>query len=159
MAGGEGEIITELFVYGTLKRGQCRQSLWPRKPTRVSESFICGRLYDLGPYPAIRVDGDDAMETHGFDLDWIAGELWTFHRGDMPATLAVLDEIEQTNQPGRRNLYDHVLVRAYERPRSATSQLTLVYQYSDAYGLDHSLRVRPYFGEDVVSWPAEPAAR
>jgi len=72
-----------VFVYGTLKQGECREPCWPRRPVRVVEATILGRLYDLGEYPAL-VEG-------GFT---IAGELWRFEADDLPETLQVLDRIE-----------------------------------------------------------------
>lgn len=160
MPSNDDLLITDLFVYGTLKRGECRESLWPRKPAQICEAFILARMYDLRDYPAIRVDPGntwderDAAAAGDDDLDWVAGELWSFDLPDVSATIAVLDEIEQTNQPGYRNLYDQVLVRAHDRPRSQRSRLAMVYQYSNAQRLDPSRRLTPRAGTDVVSWSA-----
>jgi gamma-glutamylcyclotransferase (GGCT)/AIG2-like uncharacterized protein YtfP len=145
-------LITDLFVYGTLKRGECRESLWPRKPLRVREAFVLAQLYDLGPYPAIRLDDES-------DLDWIAGEVWSFNHEDALATIARLDEIEETNQRGYRNLYDQVLVRAYDRPGSRGSRLALAYQYSSAGRIDQASRLRPRDGDDFVAWSTVPDER
>jgi len=147
-------MITELFVYGTLKRGECRESMWPRKPLRIREAFIRARLYDLGPYPAIRVDVVEGDQEDDDALDWVGGELWSFERRDVPATLLVLDEIEATNQRGYRNLYDHVLVRAYDRPNSRKSRLALAYQYGSQSRLAHSRCLRPRGGDSFVIWSA-----
>jgi len=149
-------MITDFFVYGTLKRGECRVSMWPRKPLRIREAFIHARLYDLGPYPAIRVDEVDGDEAMGGDWDWVSGEVWFFDRIDVPATLVALDEIEVTNQRGYRNLYDQVLVRAYDRPGSRTSQLALAYQYNSQSRLIHSRCLRPGEGKTFVFWSAGP---
>jgi hypothetical protein len=73
---------------------------------------------------------------------------------DIPATIAELDEIEETNQPGVCNLYDHVMVRAFDAPNSHHSELALVYQYSCDDRLAHSRRLRPADGESSVAWPA-----
>lgn len=72
-----------MFVYGTLKRGQCRAHLWPKKPLQIEIAHALGRLYDLGPYPAL-VEGDARVR----------GEVWRFAQADMPETLRVLDEVE-----------------------------------------------------------------
>lgn len=154
-------MITDFFVYGTLKRGECRESMWPRKPLRIREAFIQARLYDLGAYPAIRVDevdGDvvDHDKAFGGDWDWVSGEVWSFDRIDVPATLIALDEIEVTNQRGYRNLYDQVLVRAYDRPGSRTSRLALAYQYSSQSRLIHSRSLRTGDGKTFVFWSAGP---
>ena len=155
-------MITELFVYGTLKRGECRESMWPRKPTQIREAFVRARLYDLGAYPAIRVDAlsvdDDANVDE--DLDWVAGEVWSFEADAIDETITALDEIEETNQPGTINLYDHVLVRAYDHPGSSgdnggnESTLALAYQYSDDRRLSHLRRLRPASGASFVGWSA-----
>jgi gamma-glutamylcyclotransferase (GGCT)/AIG2-like uncharacterized protein YtfP len=162
-------MITDLFVYGTLKRGECRESMWPRKPTRIREAFVRARLYDLGAYPAIRVDAlstEDDVQVDASrvdqcdDLDWVAGEVWSFESDVIDETLAALDEIEETNQPGTINLYDHVLVRAYDRPGSSghdggnASTLALAYQYSDDRRLSHLRRLRPTSGASFVGWSA-----
>lgn len=148
-------MITDFFVYGTLKRGECRESMWPRKPIRIREGFILARLYDLGDYPAIRVDEFEGEEP----LDWVNGEVWSFDRSDFTATLAALDEIEVTNQRGYRNLYDQILVRAYDRPGSRSSRLALAYQYSALSRLTHSRCVRPREGGSFVFWSAGPEER
>jgi gamma-glutamylcyclotransferase (GGCT)/AIG2-like uncharacterized protein YtfP len=83
------ESICAVFVYGTLKRGGCRAKFWPRAPLAVEPATIRGRLYDLGPYPAL-VPGDDA----------IRGELWRLAADDMTETLRVLDEVEGYHQLG-----------------------------------------------------------
>jgi len=154
MIRGNGALITDLFAYGTLKRGECRESMWPRKPLRVREAFIRAMLYDLGPYPAIRVDEADDATLCDDSVDWIAGELWSFEPDDVLPTITVLDEIEQTNQRGFDNLYDHILVRAYERPTAGPSTLALVYQLSRPRAVDHPQRLRAGNSEAFVSWSA-----
>ncbi len=147
-------MICDFFVYGTLKRGQCRERMWPRQPIGVRHAFVLGRLYDLGPYPAIRFDGERS------DLDWIRGEVWTIARPDFPETIAALDRIEQTNQPGHQNLYDQVIVRVHEVPEiSSPSGLALAYQYASCHSLD-AKRLSPppdaagVCGLRYVEWPA-----
>ncbi len=78
-----------LFVYGTLKRGECRQERWPRPPVEVRAATLRAALYDLGPYPAI-----------GTGEDLVAGELWFIAAEQMDETLRVLDEIEGFGQGG-----------------------------------------------------------
>jgi gamma-glutamylcyclotransferase (GGCT)/AIG2-like uncharacterized protein YtfP len=160
---GERLMITDLFVYGTLKRGECRESLWPQKPVAIKAAYIRAQLYDLGAYPALRVDGVGVPGTWDDELDWVAGEVWSFDRDDVLATVAKLDEIEETNQPGFANLYDHVLARAYDQPGERNGEglgrLALVYQYSDANALVHSTRLRPRVGEGFVAWSVGDASR
>jgi gamma-glutamylcyclotransferase (GGCT)/AIG2-like uncharacterized protein YtfP len=88
-AEAKPENVTAVFVYGTLKRGECRARFWPRDPIALEPAVIRGRLYDLGPYPAL-APGDDA----------IRGELWRFAPDDMAETLRVLDEVEGATQLG-----------------------------------------------------------
>ncbi len=72
-----------IFVYGTLKRGEVRERMWPRQATMIELATTRGRLFDLGPYPAL-CDGDDL----------IAGELWHVNAEHLAVTLDALDEIE-----------------------------------------------------------------
>lgn len=100
------------FVYGTLRRGECRQRCWPHTPQRVLAATTRGRLLHLGDYPGL-IAGDHE----------IVGELWYFTPTEIESTMAVLDEVEGYNQPLSPNLYvrdvidcltlDHVDVQAY----------------------------------------------
>jgi gamma-glutamylcyclotransferase (GGCT)/AIG2-like uncharacterized protein YtfP len=72
-----------VFVYGTLKRGECREKCWPIPPREVVPATVLGLLYDLAPYPGL-VAGRHR----------VAGEAWHFAEADMPVTLAALDDIE-----------------------------------------------------------------
>lgn len=142
----------QFFVYGTLKRGECRASLWPRLPQDVRPAFVRGRLFDLGPYPALWCGDADAEV--GTDWDWVEGEVWTIAADDMEATVHRLDQIEVTDQPGCENEYDRILVRAHESPGSATSVLAFAYQYSTGQQLPDSIRVVAYGENRVARWPA-----
>lgn len=75
--------VSAIFVYGTLQRGEEREKCWPREPVKIEEATIRGRLYDLGPYPAL-TDGTDEIQ----------GELWHIAPNDLEVTLAALDKIE-----------------------------------------------------------------
>jgi len=159
------------FVYGTLKRGQCREALWPRPPQRIRTGFVRGWLFDLGSYPAMWCGECEPFETprdHSpadsasklavahpcdCDCDWIAGEIWSIETCDLDVTLKTLDEIEGTNQPGELNLYDQILVRAYSSPGSHDSVLALAYQYSRLSSLKETIRIRPR-AEIHVTWPS-----
>lgn len=88
-----------VFVYGTLKRGECREHCWPVVPQQVAAAWTRGRLVDLGPYPAL-LAGDDR----------ILGEVWSYAAADIIEVLRVLDQIEVTNQPGLDNEYDRLRV-------------------------------------------------
>ncbi len=91
-----------IFVYGTLKRGECREHAWPRRPSKVIPARIRAELYDLGAYPAI-VHGDD----------WVLGERWEFEPQDLLPTLKLLDEIEDfRNRPD--DLYQRKVVACWD---------------------------------------------
>ncbi len=72
-----------IFVYGTLRRGEEREPMWPRSAVKVELATTLGRLYNLGPYPAM---------TEG--IEKIEGELWHVLPNDLEVTLAALDKIE-----------------------------------------------------------------
>ncbi len=91
--------LEHVFVYGTLKRGQCRANCWPKTPRSIRDAWTFGKLIDLGPYPALLV---------GSDRVW--GELWSFEAEEIPIVHRALDIIEVTNQPGVPNEYDRVRV-------------------------------------------------
>lgn len=91
----KAEILERLFVYGTLKRGQCREHCWPCTPLSVQAALVRGKLFDTGPYPAL---------FHG--NDWVLGEVWTFRAVELPAVLKVLDEIEGYVEHSTSNLYN-----------------------------------------------------
>src|SRR6056297_1504244 len=94
-----------IFVYGTLKRGECRGGCWPRAPRSVQPGFIRGRLLDLGPFPGW-VPGDG----------WIRGEVWEIGAADLAATLETLDEIEGYRQPHQPDQYERLTVALFASP-------------------------------------------
>lgn len=89
------------FVYGTLKRGQCRENCWPTPPLDVKVAWTFGKLYDLGPYPALLADDPPTA-------DRVLGQLWTFRQMDYSMITHKLDQIEGTNQGNAPNEYDRV---------------------------------------------------
>ncbi|WP_182868852.1 gamma-glutamylcyclotransferase family protein [Rhodopirellula sp. JC639] len=96
-------MIDSVFVYGTLKRGQCRESCWPVQPLRVTSGWVRGALYGREDYPAL-LPG----EHH------VAGELWTFDAATMPTVLSVLDEIEGTDGNSADDLYHRHWVQVHD---------------------------------------------
>lgn len=116
------------YVYGTLKRGQCREKCWPATPKHICEGWTLGRLYDLGEYPAM-VQGSD----------WVRGEVWEFDIADVPAVLQTLDEIEGTNQPGSPNLYD----RGVCQVRISGDQSIDAYAYRYAHAVNTDQYIEP----------------
>lgn len=74
---------THLFVYGTLRPGSGHPmaDFLAARARRVGRARMPGRLYDLGPYPAMTAESG-----------WVQGELYELHEpGD---TLAALDRYE-----------------------------------------------------------------
>ena len=93
-----------LFVYGTLMRGECRaDSLHEHRGVRfLGEATVRGRLFaiDGEDHPALRCSPDDDGE--------VRGELVSF---DDPVLLRRIDGIEDHFGPGdARNLYERVEV-------------------------------------------------
>lgn len=41
----------------------------------------------------------------------VAGQLWSFQKGDLPTILEALDRVEGTNQPGQTNEYDRIEIQ------------------------------------------------
>lgn len=94
-------IVTSVFVYGTLKRGQCRETRWPVQPLRIQTAFVSGTLFSRHDYPALR-QGTDRVK----------GELWTFLPDQMSIVLARLDAIEGTNGNSPDDLYHRHVIDA-----------------------------------------------
>jgi gamma-glutamylcyclotransferase (GGCT)/AIG2-like uncharacterized protein YtfP len=128
--------INHIFVYGTLKQGECRGDRWPCKPQSITSAFVRGELYDLGPYPALL---PPAAGTLG---DRIGGEVWEFDSAAMPKVLRVLDQIEGYDQPGESNLYERVVIECQTTAGDIGKAFTYYYVKSAA-SLDPSTRVQP----------------
>jgi gamma-glutamylcyclotransferase (GGCT)/AIG2-like uncharacterized protein YtfP len=126
-----------IFVYGTLKRGEVRERMWPRQPLVIEPAEVRGALYDLGPYPALAA-GDDR----------VAGELWHFAAADLPATLAALDRIE-----GYRGRADDLYKRIEVRCQTTTGAMSAwTYCFAEPHHMTATQQVRP--GPDgLCRWP------
>ena len=139
--------LASVFVYGTLKRGQLRESMWPRQPRSVTEALVRGNLYDLGPYPALLPPEVDSTG------DTIEGEVWTFESLDLPEVLRVLDEIECYDQPGEPSLY----IRAEITYETAADDVgtAFTYHFADRENLlRRATRIKP--GADGrCRWPTK----
>ncbi len=112
--------LNHVFVYGTLKRGQCRERCWPVSPVVIHPAWTFGKLVDLGPYPAL-LPGPDR----------VLGELWSFREEDFGRVIHVLDKVEVTNQPGIPNEYDRVLVDV-ALLKSGRNLVASTYRFADA---------------------------
>lgn len=134
--------IDRVFVYGTLKTGQIRESAWPHQPQSVQQAWTRGKLFDLGDYPAM-LPGQDR----------IAGEVWTFEPHEMAATLEVLDEIEgYFNNPD--DLYRRVIVTCILEAGSQVDAYTYHYRHES---LTSAWRIHPKLGH--CSWPNSEGAK
>ncbi len=136
--------LEHVFVYGTLKRGQCREYCWPSPPVSVQPAWTLGSLFDLGPYPGLLVGSDRVL-----------GELWSFHTDDMRIVLAVLDRIEGTNQVGEINEYERVRVAV--TCWNQAELLASTYRYADHSVARQLAPVRPSCcvdGQAYVQWPS-----
>jgi gamma-glutamylcyclotransferase (GGCT)/AIG2-like uncharacterized protein YtfP len=132
-----------VFVYGTLQRGQSRASHWPLAPVEVQPATVRGRLFDLGPYPAL-VSGDD----------WVLGELWHFQPEHIDPTLAVLDAIEGFGQEGP-DLYRRGIAECHEL--GGPVHRAYAYWYARYQDLDPLPPVRPN-AEGYCVWKGEGTA-
>jgi len=82
--GSKMEMLS-LFVYGTLLPGQPNAYLW--EGTAVSQQPAVlpnGRLYDMGHYPMLIEEGEDAVQ----------GMVLTIHPTSYAGVLTALDELE-----------------------------------------------------------------
>jgi gamma-glutamylcyclotransferase (GGCT)/AIG2-like uncharacterized protein YtfP len=80
-----------LFVYGTLRSEGDRRMYhaFSRHADYVGKAMVPGRLYDLGPYPAlVSVDEGEPAEYH------VVGELYRLHPDRWADVLARLDAYE-----------------------------------------------------------------
>ena len=81
-----------VFVYGSLRRGNVgAMSVRFPEATYVAEGKVCGRLYDLGAYPGLLLDGSAPMVT---------GEVYEVDDD----TLDRLDEFELTSDYSRKQV-------------------------------------------------------
>jgi gamma-glutamylcyclotransferase (GGCT)/AIG2-like uncharacterized protein YtfP len=149
------DMISSVFVYGTLKRGQCRGAMWPVQPLSVSVVYTHGTLFDRQDYPAM-ISGTDC----------VAGERWDFHPEQIQRVLEVLDSIEGANQSGIPDLYRRVVVMTWELSDNAehcsdtgASKIAYTYHYSREPSHDGFTRLlAEHAGKDgvrqCVCWPA-----
>ncbi|WP_417739389.1 gamma-glutamylcyclotransferase family protein [Rosistilla oblonga] len=137
------DAAVNFFVYGTLKRGECRERMWPHAPLQIQAAFVRGCLYDLGPYPAMIAGGD-----------WVAGEVWSIATQHVQQTLAVLDEIEDYDASRANNLYNRLQVPWHLRPDAAAADSkAYTYHYARTEYLMAGQRIKSPAG-DPVQWPS-----
>ncbi len=129
------------FVYGTLKRGQCREACWPAAPLQVLDGFVRATLIDLVEYPGL-LPGDN----------WVRGEIWQIAAADVAETLRVLDAIEGYQPGGTNNLYDRRSVEVY-RSTDDSKPLVTAHSYWYADPTVNAAVVAPYEHRDFAEWP------
>ncbi|EMI18020.1 AIG2-like domain protein [Rhodopirellula maiorica SM1] len=134
-------MLTSVFVYGTLKRGECRESLWPAAPASIQVGWTRGKLFHRHDYPAMQAGEDRVL-----------GEFWSFSDDQMHEVLQVLDQIEGTNQPGFDDLYHRVHVEVYT-PDNQPLGAAFGYHYATDPLDDGFTRVVPAEPEALVQWP------
>ncbi|MBA3475066.1 MAG: gamma-glutamylcyclotransferase [Rubrobacter sp.] len=127
----EKPALLDVFVYGTLKRGQRNHERFCRGVLAVREATVRGRLYDLPfGFPALVVPKEDVWATGTADYradveaqnhartgtpvtspnqDVVHGELMSFD--DSEERLPALDGLEGF-RPGGKSFYGRVLVPA-----------------------------------------------
>ncbi len=135
--------IDSIFVYGTLKRGHLRASIWPCAPISVRPATIRAELYDTGPYPAILRGEDDVL-----------GELWTIKSEDISKTLAVLDQVEGYDASRLGNLY--VRIETDAQLEDGSRVRAYVYQYARKdreAGMRRILPHQGFAGRLCATWP------
>lgn len=136
--------LEHVFVYGTLKRGECREASWPRVAVSIEPAWILGALIDLGSYPGLLAGNERVL-----------GELWSFHPHDIAAVFEKLDRVEGTNQLGVPNEYDRVRVIATGQTLGETSAST--YRYANLWQAEQFTPMAASHvidGQAYVQWPA-----
>ncbi|MEM6471506.1 MAG: gamma-glutamylcyclotransferase family protein [Planctomycetota bacterium] len=136
--------VTAVFVYGTLKRGQCRHGLWPVSASEVLVASVRGELWGRDDYPALK-RGEFR----------VIGELHTFESVQIPIVLKVLDQIEGTNGNSPADLYHRHVVDT-ELIESNTVLRAYAYFYVGSPERDGFHRVRVTGGQSSIeqqSWP------
>ncbi len=144
-SAGSPETVDGFFVYGTLKRGQCRERAWRTKPLAIHQAWTSGCLYGRDDYPALTVPADASLHHR------VLGEFWQFAADQMVATAAVLDIVEGTrgNSPG--DLYHRQLVPVHGLD-DAHVGWAITYIYNQDLQRDGFVLVLPESG--TQTWPA-----
>lgn len=108
------QALIHFFVYGTLKRGECREKCWPRRPLNIEAAWTLGTLFDTGPYPALRPGNDPVL-----------GEVWSFAPEDFEVVASELDSVEEYQEGREDNLY----LRERVQCQTLTGKIVQSYTY------------------------------
>ena len=136
-------MIQSVFVYGTLKRGQCRAACWPREPLSVCEAWTWACLYGRSDYPAMTAGRNRVL-----------GELWKFPADRMAEVLAKIDQVEGTNQPGQEDLYVRVAIKTWSREGQPKDD-AFAYRYATDPLADGFALLQPEGPDEWVRWPSD----
>ncbi|MCA9133529.1 MAG: gamma-glutamylcyclotransferase [Planctomycetales bacterium] len=137
-------MLAHVFVYGTLKTGQCREKCWPHLPHQVQAAWTLGELYDLGAYPAL-VPGEDRI--------W--GQVWSFPVAQIAGVLEVLDRVEGARPEDHPQEYHRLQTRV--NLADGGTLTASIYHYAAAARLERCRRCLPQLhmaGQVYVVWPA-----
>lgn len=96
--------ITKFFMYGTLKEGRpLDRKTFAQLRTSVQEATITGSIFNLGPYPTIKLDG----------AGMVIGEVHTFPEKHVKDVQRMMDSIEGYNASyPDKGLYNRHKVKA-----------------------------------------------
>lgn len=121
--------ITNVFVYGTLKKG-CARDLYEFSDKRISAvpATIKGTMYTLAgffeSFPAVKLG----------DKNLVCGELHTFPEKAMESVIGLMDELEGYSEGWPNNLYNRKAVTATVEGGEKTE--AYVYEYSGELSAD-----------------------
>ncbi|MEW9699735.1 gamma-glutamylcyclotransferase [Paenibacillus sp. SI8] len=116
--------MISVFVYGTLLVGESNHSVAAPFLLSVQPGSVSGRLYHVGPYPALALLQDDRIDdlVHAVKGEWFE----ITEEG-----LKALDALEDYYGPGENNEYERVWVRDVSGSREGW-----VYIWEDISGLE-----------------------
>lgn len=141
-----------LFVYGTLKQGHSNHSLLEGTITTIADGSISGRLYDLGDFPALVVQGNEIVR----------GEVIWLDPACVARVLSVLDRLEGFDPNDlERSLYLRIRVNTQCDDGHAVAAWTYVFNTSRPdHGLDRFavLESGVWVGPSALETEGEPAA-
>jgi len=113
--------VLNVFVYGTLKEGRpLDRKVFADTRLSVIPATIVGSIFNLGPYPAIKLKGSDLVQ----------GEVHEFHKDDIKDIIKTMDMIEGYNpkREEKSNLYNRRVVTA--KTKDGEEIEAYVYEYA-----------------------------
>jgi len=109
-----------VFAYGTLKKGQCRETCWPLDPQSIRPGWVHADLFDREDYPALK-RGESR----------VAGQIWAFMPDDMEKVLESLDKVEGLSDGGSPGLYERDVVEVFGDDGSVIGHAFVYFYASD----------------------------